>query len=295
MFGIFGDSRMILAREGDVSAVLFSLIAMEQSQRYSSKRDRWEHLRSQTQVSTFPVPFSQLTSTKSRRRDRDMYKKALLTLTVLVLAGSTTFAGQSTKEGVITTGAGDGPRQTLFLKAPTYVGSPVDRPAKLKTIYDNLGTGTNVYNCCTGWNVTGKTSQVGVQTWSATPFTPKTAATLTEIQIAIEWVNGQNGAIVTLNTDKAGVPSTKVLQKWVFKNLHSAGTCCALSTGKLKTGIKLAKGKQYWVVAMCPTTTWAAWNLNSTGAVGNLAQQNNGGSWKVYANSTLGAMGLFGQ
>jgi hypothetical protein len=223
-----------------------------------------------------------------------MCKKTLLTLTVLALASMQAFAGQSTKDGVISIGAGDGPRQTVFMKTPTYLGSPVHRP-KLKTIYDNLGTGTAVYNCCQGWNVTGKTSQVGVQTWTATAFTPKAAVTLTEIQIAIEWVNGTNGAIVTLNPDKAGVPSTKVLHKWNFKNLHSAGSCCALSTGKVKTGIKLAKGKQYWIVAMCPTDTWAAWNINSTGVLGTFAQQNYGGTWNVFTNQDVGAMGLFGR
>jgi hypothetical protein len=100
---------------------------------------------------------------------------------------------------------------------------------------------------------------------------------------------------VTLVPDKGGVPSRKVLHKWNFKNLHSAGTCCKLSTAKLKTGIKLAKGKQYWIVAKCPSDTWAAWNLNITNALGTFAQQNNGGSWKVFTNQTIGAMGLFGK
>jgi hypothetical protein len=224
-----------------------------------------------------------------------MCKKMRVTLILLAFASVTAFAGQSTKDGVITTGAGNGPRQTVFMKAPTYIGNSAYQAPKLKKIYDNLGTGTTVYNCCTGWNVTGKTSQVGVQTWTATAFTPRAAATLIEIQIAIEWVNGQNGAIVTLNPDKGGVPSTKVLHTWHFKNLHSAGTCCQLSHAKLKTGIKLAKGKQYWIVAMCPTTTWDAWNLNSTNVIGTIAQQNNGGTWSVFTNQTAGAMGLFGQ
>jgi hypothetical protein len=99
---------------------------------------------------------------------------------------------------------------------------------------------------------------------------------------------------VTLNTDKGGVPSTKVLHKWTFKNLHSAGTCCDLSTGKFKAGIKLTKGKQYWLVAKCPSDTWAAWNVNSTNVLGTFAQQNNGGSWNVYTNSDVGAMALYG-
>jgi hypothetical protein len=223
-----------------------------------------------------------------------MSKKTLLTLIVLALASMQAFAGQTTKDGVITTGMGNGPRQTVFMKAPTYLGSPVQRDPKLKTIYDNLGTGTAVYDCCEGWNVTGATSQVGVQTWTATAFTPTAAVTLTKIQIAIEWVNGTNGAIVTLNKDKGGVPSTKALHTWKFKNLHSAGSCCDVSTGNFKKGIKLAKGKQYWIVAMCPTTTWAAWNLNSTGVLGTFAQQNNGGTWNVFTGQDVGAMGLFG-
>jgi hypothetical protein len=158
-----------------------------------------------------------------------------------------------------------------------------------------LGTGTAVYNCCVGWNVTGSASLVGEQTWTATAFTPKAAVTLTEIQIAIEYVAGTNGAIVTLNTDAKGVPSKKVLHKWNFSNLHAAGSCCDLSTGKVKSGVKLAKGKQYWIVAMCPSDTWDAWNLNSTGVLGTFAQQNNGGTWSVFTNSDVGAMGLFGK
>jgi len=224
-----------------------------------------------------------------------MRKKTLLTLVVLALASMQAFAGQATKDGVITTGTGNGPRQTVFMKAPTYVGSPVQRDPKLKKIYDNLGTGSNGYNCCEGYNVTGKTSVVGVQTWTATAFTPASAVTLTKIQVAIEWVTGTNEAIVSLVKDKGGVPAAKALHTWHFKNLHNAGSCCDLSSAKLKTGIPLVKGKQYWIVAKCPSDTWAAWNLNSTGVLGTFAQQNDGGSWTVFTNQDVGAMGLFGQ
>jgi len=223
---------------------------------------------------------------------KKLFVNSLLCTVVLAIASVAAFA---TQDGVITTGAGNAPRATVFMKTPTHLGGPAYHAPKLKTIYNNLGTGTAVYNCCVGWNVTGSASLVGEQTWTATPFTPKAAVTLTEIQIAIEYVAGTNGAIVTLNTDAKGVPSKKVLHKWNFSNLHAAGSCCDLSTGKVKSGVKLAKGKQYWIVAMCPSDTWDAWNLNSTGVLGTFAQQNNGGTWSVFTNSDVGAMGLFGK
>ncbi len=220
---------------------------------------------------------------------------AVLYSALLALASVAAFAGPSTEEGVITIGGGSGPRATVFMKTPTHLGSPVHRPAKLKTIYNNLGTGTHVYNCCYGWNVTGKDSQVAEQLWTATPFTPKQTVALTEIEVALEYINGTNAATVTLNPDSGGVPSTKVLHTWNFLNLHDSGQCCILSTGKVKHGIKLSKGQQYWLVAMCPSDTWAAWNINSTGVVGSFAQQKNGGNWSLFDKQDVGAMALFGK
>jgi len=219
----------------------------------------------------------------------------ILCSALLALASMAAFAGQSTKDGVITIGGGDGQRATVFMKPPAHEGGAVHPPAKLKTIYNNLGTGTHVYDCCYGWNVTGIDSQVAEQLWTATPFTPKHAAILTEIEVAIGYVNGTNIATVTLNPDNGGVPSTKVLHTWNFANLHAEGECCIFSTGTVKKGIKLAKGKQYWLVAMCPSDTWDAWNLNNTGVVGTFAQQKDGGNWSLFKNQDVGAMGVFGK
>jgi hypothetical protein len=216
-----------------------------------------------------------------------------LCLGIVTLASLTTLAQDNPQSrGIVTINGG---RQTVVLRGQSKVVTPAPPEPNLKKIYSNLGTGTNVYNCCSGWTMSGPTSLIGHEWDTATAFTPKTAATLVRIRVAIEYVAGTNGATVTLNTDSNGQPSTKVLHKWNFSNLHAAGSCCQLSTGNAKKGIKLRKGKQYWLVGTTPSDTWDAWNENSTGALGTFAQREDKGNWSVFTNSTIGAMALYGQ
>jgi hypothetical protein len=58
--------------------------------------------------------------------------------------------------------------------------------------------------------------------------------------------------------------------------------------------LQISAGVQYWVVVKSPAPdNWDAWNLNTTGAVGNFAQEYNG-TWNAYPGSTLGAFAVYG-
>ena len=215
-----------------------------------------------------------------------------LCLGVVALISMTALAEDAQSRGVVTINGG---RQTVVLRAQSQVVTPAPKaPLGLKTIYNNLGTGTNVYNCCSGWTMSGSSSLIGHEWDTATAFTPKAAVVLTRIRVAIEYVTGTNGATVTLNTDSGGMPSSTILHTWNFTNLHAAGSCCQLSVGFMR-GIRLKKGKQYWLVATTPSDTWDAWNVNSTGALGTFAQREDLGSWSIFTNSSSGAMALYGK
>ena len=113
-----------------------------------------------------------------------------------------------------------------------------------------MGSKTDTYDDTDGYLVEGPTNPAtGEYQWIADPFTPKKASTVTEIEIALVYLgSGTNNAEVAL-TDVKGLPG-KALETWNVKNLPTSGTCCKLVTVKSKKGIKVKKGKQYWVVGM---------------------------------------------
>ena len=125
--------------------------------------------------------------------------------------------GQASKDGVITINGG---RTTVYMKPPSPVVAPAQPPsADLVTIYSNLGTGSNVYNAIAGSGVLGR--QVPGQPrpeWLANGFTPTADHTVTEIQVGVTYVSGDNEMVLSLNEDNGGVPG-KVLHTWHFANL----------------------------------------------------------------------------
>jgi hypothetical protein len=74
------------------------------------------------------------------------------------------------------------------------------------------------------------------------------------------------------------------------------GSCTGLVSITRITGLSLTAGTKYWVV-IGPTslnsTTWEAWNLNSTGVMGVDAYSNDGGvTWVIHNGQTLGAFDI---
>jgi len=167
--------------------------------------------------------------------------------------------------------------------------------AKLKTIYSNLGSKTDTYDDTGGWAVDGPKSAEGKE-WIAMPFTPKANATVTQIQIAVHYDGlGTNGFNLVLAADDYGLPG-KTLHSWDLKNLPYRGTCCKLETAKYAEGVKLTKGKQYWVVARTDSKSAEAvdgWSYTWNDSTGPNAF-NVGKGW-YYINDQLCAFAVQGK
>jgi len=165
------------------------------------------------------------------------------------------------------------------------------------TFFNDLGTGNNVYNCCTGWTVSG-TGTVGTSFTAANLFTAMASGTVSQIDLGVGYVAGVNSFYAAVYTDNAGLPGT---QLWRQDNLSSSqnfGGCCGLITITGISGLTLTSGTQYFMVLgpeSTSSTTWEAWNLNSTGAMGlDLFSTNGGSSWNSNGTQTLGAFDILG-
>jgi hypothetical protein len=226
---------------------------------------------------------------KSRR-----LANALLCLAVLPLACMTLLAQGANDHGVI-----------VFPGKPTWAWamrpSTIVRPAvipdatKLYTIYSNLGSKTDTYDDTKGTVVSGPSSLFG-QEWLAQPFTPKSNAEVTEIEVAVSYFTGRtNGVTISLNTDKSGLPG-KALHTWNLTNLQPFGFCCTLDVMDAK-GLKVIKSKQYWIVASTNTSTEStvdAWMQTWNDSTGKTAY-NVGSGWQLSNNGYLDAFGVFGK
>lgn len=211
---------------------------------------------------------------------------------VLVLVGVTALAVGSKKEGYITANGG---RMTIALRGPMPTYTPADPgDATLATIFSNLGTGGNVYNCCTGYTISAVGSIIGQQNWIAEAFTPANNATVTKVKVAVGYVTGANGVTFGLAKDKNGIPGG-LLKSWSKTGLPAFGSCCTLLTGKDAAGIPVKAGVQYWVVVKTnakTSDTWDAFNWSNSG-VGTLAN-NTGSGWVNLGSGTQSAFAVLG-
>jgi hypothetical protein len=193
-----------------------------------------------------------------------MLKKTLLTLTVLALASLTAFA--ASKEGISVSKDGRMTVSTARAQAVTRVETP--EPALVK-IFDNIGTAypKGTYWCCEGYTITGPTALSSFpEYWEAGGFTPSANHTLTEIKVAVGFVEGTNGLVLGLYNDASGVPGTAI-KSWSLSNLPTFGTCCVVEVKTDTAGIAVKAGTQYWIVLKTnskESNTWAAFNVNDT-------------------------------
>jgi hypothetical protein len=213
-------------------------------------------------------------------------------ITVLVLAGMTAVAVGS-KEGFMTI---NGNRMTVAMRGPSGFAAGVVDPddAQLKKIFTNLGSGSSVYNCCTGWTISAVGSVIGQQNWIGEAFTPKSNSTITKVKVAVGYVTGTNGVTFGISKDNGGVPGG-LLKSWSKTGLPTFGTCCTLLTGKIAAGIPVSGGTQYWLVVKTSgktPDTWDAFNLSNSGT-GTLAN-NTGSGWNNLGNNQQGAFAVLG-
>lgn len=201
--------------------------------------------------------------------------------------------GQTTKNGVSRANGGD----TVLVGGPAQSFRPAALPSsKLVTIYSTLGKGKHVYSQLSGFGILGTNTGQPFPEMVANGFRPKANHLVTEIQVGATHFQGTNALVVSLNQDSNGVPG-KALHTWHFTNLPAVWSCCTLQTGKYAKGIKVQKGKMYWVVLRPEKMfqdTWDIWADNIRGTQGRTFANNIGSGWNV-SYQVLSALGVFGK
>src|SRR5579871_4411731 len=75
---------------------------------------------------------------------------------------------------------------------------------KKAVIFDSIGSGG--YNCCSGWTISGPSSQIGEQIWSADQITPTANGKITSVVAGVGYVTGNNSVELAIYADSSGVP-----------------------------------------------------------------------------------------
>jgi hypothetical protein len=147
---------------------------------------------------------------------------------------------------------GDGPRDVSAAEQSASQVPPQEVPVALKTIYSNLGNKSDLYTCC-GFILTGPNSSFGFSSFTAMPFTPKSDAHVSQVQVAMQYRSGANQINLSIYSDSGGVPGTLLAGPVTVTNLPTHGTCCTLDIAGF-TPVAVIAGTQYWVVADTPLT-----------------------------------------
>ncbi len=220
---------------------------------------------------------------------------ARIMLCVAVLAFVSVTALAATKDGVITINGG---KQTVMMNGQHNFHPAAQRPARLKTIYSNLGSSsTDVYYPDEGWTVSGSSSTVDAEYWIAMPFTPTTNAKVQQIDVAVGYLGGTNQTFtITLANDRRGLPG-KAIQSWFYhKGMFDFGDCCALETVKEPKGLAVKAHKKYWIEVTTNSKDadlWGAWLFTYNYAEGTFAYNLNDGGWET-EDSYLTAFDVLG-
>lgn len=170
--------------------------------------------------------------------------------------------------------------------------------------FSDLGTGSNVYQCCTGWTV-GGSGTLGNFFVAANEFTAGASGSVSQIDVGIGYVTGENSFIASLWTASGSAPGTEIME---WDNLSSStnfGSCCGVVSITGISGVSLTAGTSYFLLlgpSNLSGTTWEAWNLNSTGATGldlfatsGCSSGNGTGcSWTSNGTQSLGAFDVLG-
>src|SRR5208283_5107227 len=93
------------------------------------------------------------------------------------------------------------------------------------TLYSNLGTGTNVYSCCTGWTVSGS-GYIGTSFTAANEFQVTSSGAATQIDVGIGYVYGVNSFYVNIEADNGGTPGAILASFTGLSSGVTFGNCC---------------------------------------------------------------------
>ena len=170
------------------------------------------------------------------------------------------------------------------------------------TLFTDLGPPGNVYNCCTGWTVSGTGSTDGTSFTAANLFTLGGSGleAISEIDLAVGNVAGVDTFYASIWTDNAGLPGTQVAGAY-WGGLNATvvfGNCCGLVNITGISGVDLTGGQQYFLILGPMSTSdnsWNAWNFNNQNVNGlDLYSTDGGATWTSNGTQTLGAFDVIG-
>ena len=159
----------------------------------------------------------------------------------------------------------------------SVAASAPSAPVGSIVLFNNFGP-SHAYNSSIGWTVSESGSPPGFFR-PAMAFTPAVNAQVTQIDVALGHLTGTNNATISLARDSGGLPGT-ILGSFSVFGQPPFGTCCGVATvsGFL---IPVAAGKQYWVIVRAgpniANDTWDAWNLDTVGQTGPVADDTGAG------------------
>jgi hypothetical protein len=168
--------------------------------------------------------------------------------------------------------------------------------ADSNTLYSNLGPEGDVYNCCTGWTVSG-TGTVGTSFTAANQFTAMASGSISQIDIAVSLVTGTNSFYAALFTDNGGLPGTQ-LGRWDdLSSNQPVGGCCGLVTITGISGINLTAGESYFIVLgpeNLNDTTWEVFDFSNSAMGLDLFSTDGGATWTSNGTQPQGAFDIIG-
>jgi LPXTG-motif cell wall-anchored protein len=169
-------------------------------------------------------------------------------------------------------------------------------PARADVIYSNLGPGES-YAQGIGLTESGPTSPPG-SIRQPQAFTVSTDTLFDSARLAVGLAAGANEMDLRLYNTVGGQPGA------VLDTIHVSGQMPnfgQFGSGHLVTFDSalhplLQAGGTYWLLPFAPGDTWAAWNLNTTGATGStaLSQETDPTTWTVFTGVTLSAVEING-
>jgi hypothetical protein len=164
------------------------------------------------------------------------------------------------------------------------------------TLYSNLGSGGDVYQCCNGWTVSG-TGTIGTSYTQANEFTAMASGSISQIDIGIGYVTGVNSFYAALYTDNGGMPGTEMGRWDNLTSNQSFGGCCGLVSITGITGINLTAGENYFLVLgpeNLNDTSWLAWNFSNSATGLDLYSTDGGTTWNSNGTQPQGAFDIIG-
>jgi len=160
-------------------------------------------------------------------------------------------------------------------------------------IFDSIGTGG--YNCCSGWTISGPSSLIGEQIWTADQITPTVSGKVTKIVVGVGYVAGSNSAELAIYSDASGVPGT-MLWSGDVSNLAAFGSTSTTTVKAKVKGVKIKANKPFWVAVQTDSNssdTWDAWNQSNT--TNAPLAQNTGSGWTNFGSTLAGAVTVYGR